>query len=99
MESDQVSTAIIVWTGWGRSSWPTRENDAVTRKFGHAQGSEILDRVLELANDFDRSSARFEYEDLTSMGQHAAADFRARHPDIGEDAVRALAWCYTYDSR
>jgi hypothetical protein len=31
------------------------------------------------------------------MGDIASADFRSRHPDLCDEAVEALAWCYTFD--
>jgi hypothetical protein len=34
---------------------------------------------------------------LASMGDRAADEFRARHPEISEDVVPALAWCDTFD--
>ncbi|HTP28730.1 MAG TPA: hypothetical protein VMK12_24105 [Anaeromyxobacteraceae bacterium] len=34
---------------------------------------------------------------LAGMGQAAGERFKRIHPELSEDAVRALSWCYTYD--
>jgi hypothetical protein len=34
---------------------------------------------------------------LEAVGRKAAATFRAAHPEVSDDAVRALTWCYTWD--
>ena len=31
------------------------------------------------------------------MGDIATAKFRRVHPDISEEALSALSWCYTFD--
>jgi hypothetical protein len=31
------------------------------------------------------------------MGDRAAAEFRVRHAELSDEAVAALAWCYSYD--
>jgi hypothetical protein len=33
------------------------------------------------------------------MARQASAEFAAKHPDISAEAVKALAWCYTFDYR
>jgi len=58
-----------------------------------------MPRVLQLKADFYESSARHTAGSLVEIGELASADFRSRHPVIGDDAVETLAWCYTFDSR
>jgi hypothetical protein len=31
------------------------------------------------------------------MGNRAAEDLSKLQPEVSEDAVKALAWCYTFD--
>ncbi len=60
-------------------------------------GVDLVHAVHRLEDDFYRSDARLTADDLVLMGEQAAAEFRALHPEVGEDAVQALKWCYTYD--
>lgn len=67
------------------------------RRYGAEGAAELLPRIRELKDDFYVSDARFTVADLRQMGDVAAEQFRKAHPEVGEDAVKALAWCYTYD--
>jgi hypothetical protein len=60
-------------------------------------GSALRRRVRALEEEFYCSKAHYEAPDLAAMGRQAAAEFHGNHPEIGEEAVRAFAWCYTYD--
>ena len=58
---------------------------------------DLIPRIGACEDSFYMSDARFSAPDLSSMGEQAAAEFSAIHPEISQDAVQALAWCYTYD--
>jgi len=91
-----LSEAIVVWTGWGRSSWPARDESRVVERFGKAS-LDLMPAVRAMEDDFYESDARDRAADLREMATIATTQFRERHPDISDDAVQALAWCYTYD--
>lgn len=95
--NELLTHAIVVWTGWGRTPSPARDEDAVVAAFGDEQGLDLLARVRALEDEFYESNASNEAPDLASMGRQAAGEFSEKHPEIGEEAVRAFAWCYTYD--
>lgn len=97
LDSTVLSRAVIVWSGWGTASFPLREDAAVIAAFGAEQAPALLERIRELEDDFYESDARLTIADLDAMGAAAAAKFRERHPEISNEAVRALAWCYTFD--
>ena len=92
-----VTEAVVWWTGWRRNSWPIRDNATLVERFGEDAAVDLLPAVKVLEDDFYASEARHRAPTLTEMGQQAAADFRTVHPEVSEDAVRALAWCYTFD--
>jgi hypothetical protein len=92
-----LSTAVIVWTGWGECAWPSRDEARVVRRFGPDLASMLLPQIRQLENDFYASDARDKAQDLHEIGDLAAAQFRGKHPEVSEEAVEALAWCYTYD--
>ncbi|NNN21673.1 MAG: hypothetical protein HKL80_06695 [Acidimicrobiales bacterium] len=92
-----LSAAIVVWTGWGNAQWPVREEAYLIEEFGSEIAAIILPQIRQLADSFYASGARFTIAGLKEMGDVAAGEFRKAHPEISEDAVRALAWCYTYD--
>jgi hypothetical protein len=96
-DSARISEAIIAWTGWGDSTWPSRDDERVIKQFGPDAAIDLLPAVHRLEDEFFASDARFFATDLKEMGDLAAERFRRIHPEISEDAVHALTWCYTYD--
>ena len=95
--SQELTEAVVIWTGWGRAAWPSRDKSLVVDRFGADLATELAPAISKLEDDFYSSDARHVASDLATMADLAAAQFRARHPEVGEEAVRALAWCYTYD--
>jgi hypothetical protein len=53
--------------------------------------------VRALEEDFCSSTANQVVSGLVEMADLAASEFRGRHPEISDDAVEALAWCYSWD--
>jgi hypothetical protein len=99
MDDATLTEAVVIWTGRGDHPFPARDDERIIARFGDELGLDLIPMVHRLEDDFYRSDARFTVSDLAAMGDKAAADFRARHPEIGEAAVQALAWCYTFDHK
>jgi hypothetical protein len=57
----------------------------------------MMPAVRGLEDDFYSSDARHTARDLVQMVDIAASQFKAEHPRITDEAVQALAWCYTFD--
>lgn len=93
----ELSRAIVQWTGWGSAVSPVRDDSRITGHSGNEGVAALVQQVHSLEEDFYRSNAYLTAPDLATMGAVAAGEFRQGHPDISDDAVAALAWCYTYD--
>lgn len=96
MGPNDISEAVVVWTGWRVSPTPARDDALVVERFGDS-AAELVPLIHSLADEFYRSDARHRAVDLAEMQSLASQDFRLRHPELSVDAVRVLAWCYTYD--
>jgi hypothetical protein len=81
----------------GVTAWPSRDDARLVERFGEGLAVELLPQLRQLEDDFYLSTARDAAPDLKTMGDAAAADFRRMHPEIGDEAVEALTWCYTFD--
>jgi hypothetical protein len=92
-----IGDAVVVWTGYGSSSRPERDEQRLVERFGTESAADLLPKVRALYDDFYASDAPHTAPDLVSMGKTAASRFREMHPDIPEEPVQALAWCYTFD--
>jgi hypothetical protein len=97
LDATLVSRAIVVWTGWGKVSRPARDEARLVEEYGSDLVIALLPSIRQLEDTFYASDARFRVADLKEMGDVAADQFCKLHPEISNDAVRALAWCYTYD--
>ncbi len=94
-----VSAAIVAWTGKGVSSHPRRDERRVIAALGEKRASAVLPVVFELEREFYESDARHTTADLAMMGDVAAERFRRAHPELSDEALAALTWCYTFDHK
>ena len=97
VQDSDLSRAVVLWTGWGVATWPSRDDEALTRKYGESRGLDLLQAVRELEADFYSSNAHLTEPDLQTMTARASAEFRMRHPEAPAELVDALAWCYSFD--
>jgi len=97
VDPEIVSRAIVVWTGWGELPWPNRDESRLVGRFSTELTAALMPRLRELEAEFYATDANHVVADLAEMGDRAAAQFRRSHPELSENAVRALKWCYTYD--
>lgn len=77
----RLTRAVVEWTGWGSSPRPVRDDARVIARFGGEAGPALAKAARRLEADYAASSA----------------EFRARHPELGGDAVDALAWSSAHD--
>lgn len=97
MDKQQLAHAVVQWTGYGSAAWPQRDDDALVREFGEPDGLDLLAVLKTLEANFYATDAHLSEQDLTAMGDQAAAEFSAKHPDVPDEVVAALTWCYTFD--
>jgi hypothetical protein len=97
LDAAELSAALIVWTGWGQTPWPQRDEQRLTHQFGTDATADLLPQLRKLEDDFYATDARLVAPDLETMARIAADEFRRLHPEISDDAVQALTWCYTWD--
>jgi hypothetical protein len=95
MDPDMLSRAILAWTS-GAQPWPTTDDTRVTELFGHDEGRAVLREVRQLQDEFFASDAYSRARSEAELGELAAADFTARHPEISAEAVERFATAYAY---
>lgn len=76
----RLTRAVVEWTGWGSTPRPVRDDTRVIARFGSEAGPALAKAARRLEDDFSAGST----------------EFRAKHPEIGGDAVDALAWSSAY---
>ena len=71
-EWQQVGEAILVWSGWGRSSWPARNDELVTKRVGRETAATLLPLIRQVRDAFYASDARHTAADLAEMARGGA---------------------------
>jgi hypothetical protein len=97
MDSKLISEALVLWTGRHIKSWPARDDQRVIDQYGPDVALDLLPVIHRLEAEFYESDARYFAPDLIEMGNQAEERFRSLHPELGEEAIGALGWCYTFD--
>lgn len=99
IEYPQLTEAVLLWTGWRREAWPHFDDSSVVNRFGPELAAKLLSVIRILKDEFYSSDASLTAVDLQEMGKMATEQFKNKHPEIPEEIVKALAWCYTFDNR
>lgn len=97
LKSPKLIEAVRLWTGWGESRIPSRDDARLVDRVGEEAASQLLPLVKTLEADFYSSNARLVASNLQEMHEMASADFRQKHPMVADEIVEAFAWCYTFD--
>jgi hypothetical protein len=95
--SPELAEAVRIWTGWGSTSAPNRDEGRVAQRYGPMTAAKLMPVIKSLEDEFYASDARFTAADLAEMATLASEQFIRKHPGIDKDIVDALAWCYTFD--
>jgi hypothetical protein len=98
-DSPVFTRAVLVWTGFGRGVAPQHDDAAVIGCFGAEAASQLLPAIKALVEEYYRSDAKHTAPDLVTMGKLATEEFHAKHPEVADEVLKALAWCYTFDFR
>ncbi|MCU0770557.1 MAG: hypothetical protein MUE94_02140 [Verrucomicrobia bacterium] len=97
LNSPELIEAVRIWTGWGQSLTPKRDDDRVVNHFGNVVAAKLLPLIKSLEEDFYSSDARLVAADIEEMEQLASQQFKLKHPSIAGEIVKVFAWCYTFD--
>ena len=92
LDTRRLADGALRWTRCGQSTSPRRNDDALVVEFAEPDGPDVLAELNALKADFSVSDARLRGWNLTSVGDHAAADFRSKHPDVPDKLVAAFTW-------
>ena len=93
-EDEALSEAILIWTGWGESSSPTRDPEQLADRLGRDEALDLLPLIRQVEDDFYLFTAKTYARSLAEMGAMAKSDFARMNQGISDEA---LARCYTFD--
>lgn len=94
-----IGDAIVLWTGFDQHFHPLRRDELITEHYGHETAAKLLPIIHKIANDFYSSNARYIAANLVDMEKLSSQQIITKYPELPKEAVRALAWCYTFDHK
>src|SRR5690242_20591526 len=94
-----LSMAVLLYLGVGISSHPTRLSVALDDYFGAERAGALRDRVDELLKQAWLDPAEWSGMTLADATDEVRERMRRHHPELSEDAVQALAWNFSYNSK
>lgn len=97
-QDPELSEAILIWTGHGESISPLRDRSIIEQRFG-SNANNWMTLIESLVDEFYKTNANLEAENMQEMWESAIADFDKKYPDAPKEITAALAWCYTFDNR
>jgi hypothetical protein len=97
--SDPIGEAIVIYTGFGRSSFPRARGNDVALRFGAEAGAELKQRILLLLEELAQPVPPSEKRSRKSATEQAMEQFRPRHPELSDEALKALAWTFSFGMR
>jgi hypothetical protein len=97
LTGDLFVDACLIWTGYGETSYPRRDESVFQARLGNETCERLLPRIKSLNQDFETSRAYEPGIDFVQCVALAACEFKARHPEVDERIVTAFTWCYIHD--
>ncbi len=97
--ADPINEAVAIYTAFGKSPFPrARSNDLIVQ-YGPERGAELKLRIVALLEDLQQSMPTGEKRSRKSVTEQAIEQFRPRHPELDESALKALAWTFSFGMR
>lgn len=96
---NRISEAIVVWSGFRIFPCSRCEENRVVEHFGANMAAEVLPLMYKIVDEFYATDAYEVASSQIKMGDIAEVQFRKKYPEISDEAVKALVWCYSFDNR
>ncbi len=91
----ELSEAVLVYLGSGTASWPQADTDGVVQRFGEraTQLNQQIDTILSEAGQFQPN---WNETGLMAGSHLLETHLRARRPELSDEAIKAVAWAWSY---
>jgi hypothetical protein len=96
VRDERLSRAVIVYI-WGnhRLPWPSAHPEMVNDQFGD-EAAELLPSVEAILHEIHQDPRQWFAADLVATARQISQALRDRHPELTDEARRALVAHFTY---
>ena len=98
-DRDPINEAIVVYTGYGKSSFPRARSGDLVTQFGDGRASELKSRILALYDELAQPVPEQEKRSKKSVTERAIEALHPAHPELDETGLKALAWAFSFGLR
>ena len=96
MIDDELSAGVLAYLQKGQAASPRADVAACASVAAGREPVVLVVEVKELVDEALAISIDWDSTTLGDAGRHVAAEMRARHPELSQDAADALAWNFTF---
>lgn len=96
---DPINEALLLYTGYGSASFPRARTPLLVSRFGEEEGLELKQRIIELLTELQQPLDMEGKRSRKSVTEMAIEQLRPRHPELDENAFKALAWTFAFGLR
>lgn len=97
--SDPINEALLIYTGFGAASFPRARTPQLVSRFGEEEAQTLKMRILELMQEMQQPVVIEGKRSKKSVTEQAIEQLRPRHPELDEQALKALAWTFAFGLR
>ncbi len=98
-DSNELSEAVVLFLGFGSASSPSTDRARLVQEFGAIRGMALESQVVSLLDELGTLNVDWSKHSLVSAGEMARTEMHARHRDLSDTALQALAWSFMFDWR
>jgi len=96
MNIDALSLAVTAFLGYGSANHPMEQPERLLDVFDSKQAHELEVEVRALLDELNKLQPDWSSLSLAEAGTWASNEMHRRHPELNQDALKALKWAFTW---
>ena len=97
--NNDLSEAFISYVGYGKSSAPVMGIDNLIEDFGMQRAQELLPLAKSLLREVSSVPIEFTLESIEADRARVQCEMKSLHPELTEEALKAIDWCCCFSWR
>lgn len=91
----ELSEAVRIYLGSGTASWPQTNTDELVQQFGE-RANQLTQQIDAILNEAGQFQPDWDETDLAAGSRLLEKHLRARRPELSDEAIKAVAWAWSY---
>lgn len=96
---NELRQALVLYLGYGSTPYPVADGAKVVEVYGQQMGAALISDVLKLTDEVNQIKIDWSNVSLEVAGKIVRAEIHNRYPFLGDQALDAIAWKFTFDWR